>query len=436
MSHNNGQNIISRLSDKLLLSIFQEHLATATVLACARSCRRWHALATTVLYRHLTLTNSDKLTSWAAAAPSSLDPMVESLTVGITVVRTAAGPQDPDTTMTQLRQNLERLAARVRGMSKLASLSVTTPKKLTRGLWVPHQDMTKVLDSVPSTCSSLELVIRNGPHQASAEEAECHLCVAIRRLMPQLQFVRLALPSVCPESFGQVSTDLPAFGAIELPKLEEGIFILASPRMGNSVERFDVPCTANTSLAGMAAMVESLASLVEAGKARAIKKLWVYDCLASPDGEGFSYGAFVRRDILAKKSLTFPWTDIAPLKRADSFFIRLPAEEGGEDMITTRDNAAFLVERHAWKEAWNGARLSAALMTEYGLVEHDCPVRTRERWFADSGISTALWKDEKDTGVRLLDGESGDLLEDRPAGFRIPEGWERGFMGFVKRAGS
>jgi hypothetical protein len=36
-----------------------------------------------------------------------------------------------------------------------------------------------------------------------------------------------------------------------------------------------------------------------------------------------------------------------------------------------------------------------------------------------------LWVNERDTGMRLLDAETGSLMEDRPANFRIPEGWRR-----------
>ena len=102
-------------------------------------------------------------------------------------------------------------------------------------------------------------------------------------------------------------------------------------------------------------------------------------------------------------------------------------------MLTTRDNASCLVERHAWQTAVNGTRLPAALMTRFELCEQDFPEQTRAQWSASSRISSALWKNENDTGMRLLDGEVGDLLEDRPAVLRIPEGWQRGFMGFLKK---
>ncbi|KAI1465969.1 uncharacterized protein F4812DRAFT_91139 [Daldinia caldariorum] len=439
MPPHGDQEVISRLSNELLLLVFNQNLPSATLAACAQTCKSWNRLATAVLYKHVTLTSTRKLASWSTATPPSLDATVQTLTICVTKVQTATGPEDPAITMEELRQSLGRLQVRISRMSELESLSITTPKKLTRGLWVSNTAISKILDNVPNKCLGLELVIRNGPYQASAEDAESHLCVAIRRLIPNLQFVRLALPSLCSECFGYVSSvDSPAsepiFTAVELPKLRECIIILASPKLGNNVERFDKPCNPDVSLASVNAIVESLVSLAGLGKAPAIEKLWVYDCLPGSDDEGYSYGAFVRRDVLANKSYTFPWNDIAPLKRADSFFIRMPEEEGGDDMITTRDNAACLVERHAWLTVGNGARLPAALMTKHGLHEQDCPVQTRTQWFESSKISTALWKNESDTGMRLLHGESGDLLENRPAVFRIPESWERGVLGFLRKA--
>ncbi|KAI0190300.1 hypothetical protein F4808DRAFT_29819 [Astrocystis sublimbata] len=426
------------LSNELVLSILESDLPSAALAACALTCKNWNRLATAILYKHVTLTTSLTLARWSAAAPPRLDATIQSLTMCITKVQTAMGPETPATTMERLQESLDRLEHRINGMSNLKSLSITTPKKLTRGLWVPNPAIAKVLDNLPSTCLSLELVVRNGPFPPTLEHTDSHLCIAIRRLMPSLEFARLALPSLCSECFGSSLVDLhtgnPIFNPLNLSKLRELIVVLASPKLGNRAERFDKPCTPDSLLTGMTAVVQSLESVVSSGNAPAMTKSWVYDCLPAVDDDGYSYGAFVRRDILAHKSYTFPWNDIAPLKRVDSFCIRMPAEErGGEDMITTRDNAACLVERHAWLTATNGARLPSALVDTYGFHEKDCPVQDRDEWFASSGISTALWKNENETGMRLLEGESGDLLEDRPAVFHIPQGWQRRNLGFIER---
>ncbi|KAI0477926.1 hypothetical protein GGR56DRAFT_432790 [Xylariaceae sp. FL0804] len=128
--------------------------------------------------------------------------------------------------------------------------------------------------------------------------------------MPQLRFARLHLPSLCPESFGTVSMGSPAgrsvFDPIELPKLEECILVLASPMTVSGAERFDGSCTASVSLVGMPAVDESLASLVKLGRAPKITELWVYDCPPGADDDVFDLGAFVRRDVLARKNITFP----------------------------------------------------------------------------------------------------------------------------------
>ncbi|KAI0869625.1 hypothetical protein GGS24DRAFT_478238 [Hypoxylon argillaceum] len=73
------------------------------------------------------------------------------------------------------------------------------------------------------------------------------------------------------------------------------------------------------------------------------------------------------------------------------------------------------------------------LMANYQLPRQSCIVQTRAEWSANNKHSTQLWVNENKTGVRLLDGEMVALLEDRPAVFRIPEGWRQDQLGFLER---
>ncbi|KAJ8128068.1 hypothetical protein O1611_g5569 [Lasiodiplodia mahajangana] len=436
MHSSNDSAWILRLSNELLLSVFEYDLTPATLTERALCCKRWNKLATLVLYKHVALTSTQKVSRWISTAPSSLDPTIETLTICITNVSTTS---DVDViAMEQLRLDLDQLPSRLRQMVKLRSFSVSTPERLNPGLQVSEISMAKLLHDVPETCSSLELAIKPRALVASPGEQKVHLCVLIRQLMPQLQFLRISLPCLCPESFGYVhsqsSTNTPVFTPAQAPNLRDCIFLLASPSGGGGIVRFDEPCNPDVSISGVKAFVECLLILVRSGQAPLLEKLWVFDALPKRGrNDNASYEAFVRRDILTQMSHTFPGNFITPPRIAHGFFIRMPAEDGGEDFVTTRQGAASIVERHAWMAATNGARLPATLMAKYRLPRQDCTVQARAEWSTNNKHSTPLWSNERTAGMKLLEGETGALREDRPALFRIPEGWRQDPLGFLER---
>ncbi|KAF2967639.1 hypothetical protein GQX73_g5939 [Xylaria multiplex] len=429
MHSSNGSDWISQLSTELLLQIFEYDLTTATLVGCVLCCKRWKELAISVLYKHVTLTSTEKLSSWIAAAPPSLDSTIKTLTVCPIYVTTDGVFQSPTTTRNQLRLDLDQLSARLRCMVTLRSLSISASGNRFYEICIPDLLMAKILQNIPETCSSLELDVKHRPLDASPGEQNTHLCVSIRRLVPQLQTLRLALPCICPESFGtflsQSSKITPEFTPVQAPKLQDCIIRLASARGGGRIWTFDGSRCPDVSLSSVKAFVECLLALTAPGQAPLLQKLWVYDALPAGDPI-LSYAAYVRRDILANKSRTLPFTNIftRPYRGGDGLLIRMPAEEGGQDLFTTPQGAAELVEGHGWTTATNGARLPATLMAKYRLPRRHCITQTKAEWAADNQISMILWEYEKVTGTRLLDAETGGLLEDRPANFRIPEGWE------------
>ncbi|KAI1153667.1 hypothetical protein F4825DRAFT_473907 [Nemania diffusa] len=428
-------NWISRLSNELLLLIFEYDLSPATLAECALCCKRWNRLAPSVLYKHVALTSSKKISRWVAAAPSSLDSEIETLTICINNV---SNTNDVAPTVEQLQLDLDQVSARLRQMAKLKSFSISSLETPSIGSRISTVSIVKLLHNIPETCSSLELVVKPRALIMSPHEQNTHLCVFIRRLIPQLQFLRLSLPYLCPESFGYVhnqsSANMTEFTPIKTPKLRDCIVILASPSGGGGVARFSGPCSPDASLFGVKAFVECLLVLVSSGQAPLLRRLWVIDALSKSEmNDNASYEAFVRRNVLAQISHTFPVNVIMPPRMAHGFLIRMPAEENGEDLLTTRQDAASIVEGHAWMAATNGARLPAMLMANYQLPRQSCNVQARAEWSANNKHSTQLWVNENKTGVRLLDGEMGALLEDRPAVFRIPEGWRQDQLGFLER---
>ncbi|KAI1326705.1 hypothetical protein F5Y16DRAFT_374403 [Xylariaceae sp. FL0255] len=422
----------SRLPNELLLSILEYGLSQATLAASALCCNRWNVLASSVLYKHIALRDTREFFNWVNTAPTALDLNIETLTISISTVIPLPEHTsiDPEAQITQLRWHLDQLAARIRQMTKLRSFSITTPPphKLHPRVRIPDSSIASCLDNISDSCSSLELEIRNGPASAVHKDPDTHLCVSIRRLIPQLQFLRLDLPSLCPGCFKSQSPINPrVFVPIEAPGLRECIIVLAYPHGWASVEKVNIKERCKTLSADRStakrAVVASLLDLTCSGKAPLMKRLWAYDALPSPGPDLYSYGVYVRRDIIAQRSHTFPWRSVGTAFKGIAFFIRMPEETGGQDVLTDRDNAAHVIEENTWVTTVNGVRLPAALVETYQLEKKDYRVQTRADWAASTDITTELWLNEASTGVRLLNGETGHLLEDRQAEFRIPPGW-------------
>ncbi|CAJ2513665.1 Uu.00g017840.m01.CDS01 [Anthostomella pinea] len=133
------------------------------------------------------------------------------------------------------------------------------------------------------------------------------------------------------------STATTNFTPVDAPRLRECIVKLGEPSFGASaiVKRFDAPCNPEVRVSGVKAFTECLQTLVHSGRAPLLQKLWILDAL--PQGvQWASFGAFVRRDVLANKSQTLPWKNIAAhsSKSKNSLLVRMPTDEGGEDLLT------------------------------------------------------------------------------------------------------
>ncbi|KAK9414079.1 putative F-box domain-containing protein [Seiridium unicorne] len=434
MHPNNHRDWISQLSNDLLLLVFERETAPAALTQSILCCKRWKILATSVLYRHVAL-DTKNFSRWSRTGPPALDATIETFTLCVTDVRIEAGREPAATTMERLRLDLDRLPSRLRNMVQLRSLSIHTPAQLPRGLWIPESSMAEILHHVPGTCSSLEVDVRDSRPESHPDKSETHICVSIRRLMPQLQFLRLGLPCLCPASVGDISEassiSTPDFTPAEAPNLRECIIKLREPSFGASatVKKFDIACNSEVRVVGIKAFAECLQALVHSGRAPSLKKLWILDALPQRD-QWTSFGALVRRDVLADKSQTLPWKNIAPGgKSKNGLLIRMPADEGGEDLLATMQDIWDLVEGHSWITASDGTRLPAFIMGRYRLPQRDRTVQIKEEWLATNRISTHLWADENETGMRLLHAETGSLLEDSPAEIHVPEGWRRDASG-------
>ncbi|KAI1439472.1 hypothetical protein F5Y02DRAFT_405679 [Annulohypoxylon stygium] len=418
---------ISTLSNELLLSIFESELPPSTLLNCMLCCKRWSSLSSSALYKHLVL-NIRPLLRFIRSSSKSRDALVETLTLRINPGRY----ERPDDVL-QMESDLFELASRVKDMTNLQVFSFFMGVKNTSagGTWITNPvSIAAILDSLPQSCAALELDFRytRRPFDYGSLE-DMHLCPSIRKIIPRIRFLRLNLPCICPEAFGSgfdPSTPLDppnGFKPVEAPHLEECLVKVADPRY-TLIFDYSWVCRYQGESGDIIIpiMAKHLQIFKNTSHAPKLKKLWIMD--GSPRSTSdVVYEAIIRRDVLAGKSQFLPGRNIGLHKyNKEGIFIRMPEEEGGQDIVSTIQGVVSLAEQHAWVESIYGTRAPAAEVSRKHLTLVKYVMRTPDEWFTMTNIMCTLWQQEKQTGIRLLDVVERGLTETSTLSLRTPDG--------------
>lgn len=410
---------IETLSNEILLHILESGLPPSTLSSCMLTCKRWRDLAASVLYRHVVLTNQT-LTRWIANSSRPSNSAIESLTLRLE--REQASFEGISPAMSQLRTDMEALPAEFASMTGLKCFSLRTPQSLSTGMWVPEPLLAVLLSRLPAGCSSLEIEVSNTQDLRSAEPESCHLCPYIRRLLPQLQYLRLDLPTLCPEAFGKGlgQTSLP-FEPVEAPHLEQCLLRIATPTVPSMVSRTKLCSREDENI--IIVLADCLRAFASSGNCPNLKLLRILDALPI-EGYFTSFQSFVRRDVLANRSFALPFKGIGT--RKDSQLIRMfIGEDTGttQDILSTKDGVQQIAEGHVWAEATSGARLPTQVLRETSLIPAEPVTRTADVWLQETKNSCMLWVYEKRLGTKIIHIEEGGLTEDCIPEMRLPDGW-------------
>lgn len=412
---------IEILPNEILLQIFQSGLLPSTLLTCMLTCKRWTDLASAVLYQHVVLT-LQALTRWIASSPQSKDSTIESLTVRIFCPSPGPEREDPTSVMNQLRTGLDVLSSRIANMRALRSFSLHSPDGLCTGMWVPDSPLADILSQIPASCSSLELEFGQTHDWFSRYPKTCHLCLNIKRLFPQLRYLRLATPELCPEAFGKVDDSAPSsFAPIEAPFLEQCLVKVSKTTGARSMVCESPDSNIVTTLA------ECLRAFASPETSPKLEQLWILDARNSDyDSIWTTLRSIVRRDVLADRSLALPYQDVAGPQTPNSVFIRAPVEgqnEASTDIVTSWAGVKDLAEGHIWTETTIGARLPTRYLPRTSLIPVVPVTRTVAEFTRQTNKWCLLWAHEKDLKTKILWVEEGGLTEDCVPTMRVPEGW-------------
>ncbi|KAK9418335.1 putative F-box domain-containing protein [Seiridium unicorne] len=214
------EDIPPELLDSIFVSTRELH-GFGSPFPCLLVCKKWSTLARHVLWRHVVLdaeTFSRFLTTCSNVG--NVLPAVRSITIRISPLTEIhvyhPGHRPPPSTDSspmdkyihaerQLNSNLCKLREIMRtSMKEIVSFSLATPGPpivFPRGykskFFIDAGEIDGILQALPLSCVALELETYGFERRVIPNSNEPHLCPSIRKVMPRLRHLRLALGSVC-----------------------------------------------------------------------------------------------------------------------------------------------------------------------------------------------------------------------------------------------
>ncbi|KAL9095767.1 MAG: hypothetical protein Q9165_002199 [Trypethelium subeluteriae] len=413
-SKTSSPSTINSLPPELLSKVFAGlRTSTSDLLNCVQCNKTWHELAQATLYRY-TVLSSTTISKFTAQCPISVntDGRITSLTLRLDdVARGAdenvrAATREGNRAAQDLWRALGSLGPRLANLNRLRAFSVYHPSNRDRlqrnGFWIPYSALNGLVQNLPPTCISLELDV-----DTSRPVGGVDLCSSIRRTLPQLEYLRLRLPALCPKICGHLSrsqgdsstyTVLKDFPEVAAPRLKQCIINMTIFLPGGLTSALcRVPSDGVLfRQRSWGPLTEHIKALVDREKAPLIEKLWLYSS--------------------------------EPLNTGDhTFFVRLLGEVN-TDFVSPVADIHDVVEEHSWQQGPGGVRLPAPLMREFGL-EPLPRAFTKQQWRESDRPSCMLWSNEVNVGRRLLEVKEGELMEEPTVQEMTPTGWHKDEVG-------
>jgi hypothetical protein len=439
---------ITKLVPEILLNIF-EHIAqdpNASLVASMLSCKKWHPLAQSILYRDIFL-SPDRLIKFL---DNSADfPNIRSLTVRMDIIPVYETTEAAQTAITRL-EALERLCPRIKNMSLLSSFSISV--HFIRPFTVSRL-ISSMLDRLPNSCTSLEIDIRQhtfidptslSDQHRMAHQQTSHICNSIRTLLPQLVHLRLRCLEICSALFGidQAHGEDTHFEAITAPKLKTCLINLSlqtpgtSSYDGNSATRCSdaatqIPPSLTRFPPALPPLLPALQDFANLNSTH-LERLWIIDVQLRNPTRPHAWAAWVRRDVLLDTSFPIPVARHSirvsqPVSFDTVWMARTPTEQGVgvEDWLSPAEHLERLegvAEGSAWSKTETGVRLATPMLLGGERVSR---AMTRAQFEKGSNRTCTLWQNEKAAGEKLLPEGPGLLMKMWDLNERTPRGWRR-----------
>lgn len=414
--------IFDHVKHPLMVSCFKQAKPDPTIFSCLLSCKKWHDIALLIIYHDISLHN-DNLTSFIRCffRPTTLT-QVRSLTVSANlwdVFSPRESFSQPEiqeqasamaASLVSATNELPRILAQMMNLGTF-SLSMI----LQREDMVCKDAIASVLSVVPESCVNLELNLR---YKLKGAES-VHSCETIRNLLPRLNHLRLDMPTICPDIFA------PSLAA-DSPTSKTPIYKSLQTLIINGDRGQIKICEKEGKLRQNAVptLVKSLRTLFQHGGFPHAKRIWVLERHDGNDMNRAAFDAWNRRDIINNKTWKLPWTNlVGRFHSYDILFTRTPE---GDHITFTPMAHAQIGEAQTWKETITGSRLpDAEIQRKKNAVKSAAASLAEYRQIRPKG-SCDLWTGEKATGVRLVEAEEREGLDDTSPIIELtPPGWKR-----------
>lgn len=465
------------LSSVLLQVKLNDQGSRKDLLACSTVNKTWNAAAAPCLYGIIALDTRSLETFDQSFQPEKYAKYVLSLTLRMEHQgKPRLEPYEDHDDHPVLRQALGRFPRLLAQMTNLVSFSLFSPP------WkiadIPRRGIIDLVNALPASCTNLELDARATDKRKNDDEPQekTHMCEAVRRVLPQMQHVRLRLNVLCSSMFvvGSEKDSGSPVDPVRLPKLRS-MMIHCGLTVGkcNATDNW-VGHNNHSSRLAFRSITESLNKVIDAGLGKSQGKerdgddMWLKD----PDAVSISvftrsyhdrsdfaiWAVNIRIDMIRKRSWVIPKRHIWPGSDDNtvpaSWLVRLP--DGRELLGALRD-----LEREcegddaAWRSLLGGARLPrriilaadgdgisrrrrvAELCGGWNGVAPDRPVlKTTAEWRRDNPRKmTHHWRNEEVSGMILIQAEErvgeNEYLSLESLVEKTPEGWQRGFQNAV-----
>ncbi|KAI1364009.1 hypothetical protein F5Y08DRAFT_308051 [Xylaria arbuscula] len=222
---------VTQLLPEILLEVFDLLITqegTADLVSCILCCQSWKSLAESVLYRHVVLDHR----RLALFVENRTRCQVRSLTVKMEVAYfSGMDPAQLDNiynTAQSYKESLRKLAGLMKEIEP-ASLSLSATLISNRRADVTAE-IAALVDGLPKSCTGLEInlwLFRSGDRIPGRPEMRPHLCNSIRAILPQLNHLRLRLPTICNSIVANKPSQELCYQSIRAPLLETCLISLS-----------------------------------------------------------------------------------------------------------------------------------------------------------------------------------------------------------------
>lgn len=427
-----SSSFINKLAPELLQKIFDLIVqdpkgSLANSIIC---CKKWRPIAQSILYTDVFL-SPNRLVKFL---DNSADERIRSLTIRMEAIPN--NPYEPSEAAQTARarlETLERLVPRLKKIgSRLLSFSITVDFP---GPFIPTNEIASLMEILPESCTGLEVDIKQTGFimRQTPAHPPVHLCGKIRAILPQIKYLRVRLPEICPALLGiEQHGEITSYEVVSAPKFQSCLINLAGREPGStSTDAMATRCsdsaTKTSQIGSLDRFPSALPPLVPVLQAFTrlnshLQQFWVIDVQPRDNNVPHAWPGWIRRDVLSRSSYPIPVGNL--LLFFDPLWLaRAPKKPSGtEDWIGSMPLLESVAEGNVWTVAATGVRLATATFRGYEII---LSALTKAQSEQKEKHYLMLWQNEEAAGEKMLPEGPGPFMKKWNMNEITPSGWTR-----------